>query len=231
MSPLDSSELYTGFSPIRASHVKQFFDLLTGITTDQAVSLKLGLSVTGGLTVVTGGLTVSAGTTTLAELLDISGASAGQIKFPASQNASSNANTLDDYEEGTWTGTIVGTTTPGAHTYTSQLGEYQKIGSRVFASCDIRINVKDAAMAGANVTISGFPIAAVAGRFFYGAAGWLSVVNLAAGYSWLGGQIGNTGTTALLLQNGDNVAYTGSVPADWANGSSIGFQVFYVAAN
>lgn len=36
-------------------------------------------------------------------LLDLSGASAGQIKFPATQNASSNANTFDDYEEGNWT--------------------------------------------------------------------------------------------------------------------------------
>ena len=30
---------------------------------------------------------------------------AGQIKFPATQNASTNANTLDDYEEGNWTPT------------------------------------------------------------------------------------------------------------------------------
>tara|TARA_R110000822_G_scaffold277542_1_gene399574 strand:+ start:1331 stop:1834 length:504 start_codon:yes stop_codon:yes gene_type:complete len=29
--------------------------------------------------------------------------STGQIVFPATQSASSNANTLDDYEEGTWT--------------------------------------------------------------------------------------------------------------------------------
>ena len=36
---------------------------------------------------------------TLASELDISGASAGQIKFPASQNASTNAQTLDDYQE------------------------------------------------------------------------------------------------------------------------------------
>ena len=32
-------------------------------------------------------------------LVDISGASGGQIKFPGTQNASSNVNTLDDYEE------------------------------------------------------------------------------------------------------------------------------------
>lgn len=30
----------------------------------------------------------------------------GQVKFPASQNASSDANTLDDYEEGTFTPTV-----------------------------------------------------------------------------------------------------------------------------
>lgn len=54
-----------------------------------------GISIPGTLS-VTGAVSPSA-------LLDISGASAGQIKFPATQNASSNANTLDDYEEGTWT--------------------------------------------------------------------------------------------------------------------------------
>lgn len=32
-------------------------------------------------------------------LFDISGASAGQVKFPSTQNASSDANTLDDYQE------------------------------------------------------------------------------------------------------------------------------------
>lgn len=35
-----------------------------------------------------------------AALVDISGAAAGQIRFPATQNPSANANTLDDYEEG-----------------------------------------------------------------------------------------------------------------------------------
>lgn len=35
-------------------------------------------------------------------LLDISASTAGQIKFPVGQNASSDPNTFDDYEEGTW---------------------------------------------------------------------------------------------------------------------------------
>jgi len=51
----------------------------------------------------------------------------GQIQFPATQNASANANTLDDYEEGTFTPTVTysGTNTPS---YNGQVGRYTKIG-------------------------------------------------------------------------------------------------------
>lgn len=63
-------------------------------------------------------------------LLDLSGASAGQIKFPATQNPSADANTLDDYEEGTWTPTI--TAGSGTFTTVSASGTYTKIGDRVF---------------------------------------------------------------------------------------------------
>lgn len=64
-------------------------------------------------------------------VLDLSGANAGQIKFPASQNASSDANTLDDYEEGTWTPAFGGTTDPDSVTYATQSGRYTKIGRLV----------------------------------------------------------------------------------------------------
>lgn len=67
-------------------------------------------------------------------LFDISGASAGQIKFPATQNASADANTLDDYEEGTFSPTVYGTTAGGTGTYTTQSGRYIKVGKLVFAS-------------------------------------------------------------------------------------------------
>lgn len=59
-------------------------------------------------------------------------AAAGQIKFPATQNPSADANTLDDYEEGTFTPVITGSTTAGVGTYTSQTGSYTKIGRLVF---------------------------------------------------------------------------------------------------
>jgi hypothetical protein len=49
----------------------------------------------------------------------------GQIKFPATQNSSADANTLDDYEEGTWSPIISGVLT--GFTYSSG-GQYTKIG-------------------------------------------------------------------------------------------------------
>lgn len=55
----------------------------------------------------------------------------GAISFPATQVPSASANDLDDYEEGTFTPTIIGTTTAGAGTYSSQAGVYTKIGRSV----------------------------------------------------------------------------------------------------
>jgi hypothetical protein len=59
------------------------------------------------------------------------------ITFPATQSASSDANTLDDYEEGSWTPTIQGGTTGGTTTYTSQAASYVKIGKVVHVTCDL----------------------------------------------------------------------------------------------
>ena len=58
-------------------------------------------------------------------------ASGAGITFPAAISASSDANTLDDYEEGTWTPVISGTSTAGTGTYTVQNGAYVKIGKMV----------------------------------------------------------------------------------------------------
>lgn len=64
------------------------------------------------------------------------GQTVGQIAFPDTANPSTNANTLDDYEEGTWTPDLRFGGTGGC-TYSTQDGTYQKIGNRVFASCAI----------------------------------------------------------------------------------------------
>lgn len=56
----------------------------------------------------------------------------GSIAFPPAQIASSDPNTLDDYEEGAFTPTAIGDSVSGVGTYTIQTGEYTKIGNRVF---------------------------------------------------------------------------------------------------
>jgi hypothetical protein len=57
------------------------------------------------------------------------------ITFPATQSASSNANTLDDYEEGTFTPALAGGYT--GITYLAQDGWYRKVGSVVVVSARI----------------------------------------------------------------------------------------------
>jgi hypothetical protein len=69
----------------------------------------------------TGALVLAGGTTT---------ANGIGITFPATQSASSDANTLDDYEEGTFTPVLTGTG-GGTATYSAQVGRYRKIGSFV----------------------------------------------------------------------------------------------------
>jgi len=79
------------------------------------------------------------------------------IAFPATQSASSDANTLDDYEEGTWTPTVYGSSSAGITTYSTQTGKYTKIGRLVVAYFDI--NILTATGTG-NLTIGGFPFSA-----------------------------------------------------------------------
>jgi hypothetical protein len=54
------------------------------------------------------------------------------ITFPATQSASSDANTLDDYEEGTWTPTDG---SGASLSFTSVTANYTKIGNQVTAWC------------------------------------------------------------------------------------------------
>jgi hypothetical protein len=79
----------------------------------------------------------------------------GQITFPATQSASANANTLDDYEEGTWTPVLTdGTNNVASYYY--QYGSYIKVGRLVTINCTISVNNKGSLGSG-DVYISGLP--------------------------------------------------------------------------
>jgi hypothetical protein len=78
------------------------------------------------------------------------------ITFPATQVASADANTLDDYEEGSWT-PVVG----GNATYISQAGTYVKIGRFVYVDFLLRIN---AIGTGSSTIMTGLPFVAGSGN-------------------------------------------------------------------
>jgi hypothetical protein len=79
------------------------------------------------------------------------------ITFPGTQSASTNANTLDDYEEGTWT-PILTATSPGAsgQVYSSRDATYTKIGRYVYCTVDIRLSTKGT-FSGSNILLGALP--------------------------------------------------------------------------
>jgi hypothetical protein len=78
---------------------------------------------------------ISTGTSRTLALEGVTPKAGTGISFSPTQFASSDANTLDDYEEGTWTPTAYGATTAGTTTYNNQLGTYTKIGRLVTVTC------------------------------------------------------------------------------------------------
>jgi hypothetical protein len=86
------------------------------------------------------------GNTTVTSLITESG-----ITFPATQVASADVNTLDDYEEGTWTpadGSGAGLT------FAQNAGSYTKIGKQV--TCHMAVEYPST-VSGINAVISGLP--------------------------------------------------------------------------
>jgi hypothetical protein len=98
----------------------------------------------------------------------------GQIPFPATQNASADANTLDDYEEGSWTPALEGSVTAGDTTYTVQVGRYEKIGRQVTIRGRITVDLQGTL--DGYVKITGLPFVANADPHTYSA--------IHIGYGW-----------------------------------------------
>lgn len=106
------------------------------------------LLVNGDSTIKTAG-TISVGGATPST-------SGAGITFPATQSASSDANTLDDYEEGTWTPSL--TSSSGSLTTVSNgTGNYTKIGNCVTVTCAPSITTNGTGSG--RLIISGLPFA------------------------------------------------------------------------
>ena len=118
------------------------FGGISGVTSD-------GTRITASTTIGVGGATPST--------------SGSGISFPATASASSDANTLDDYEEGTWTPVVVGTSSAGTVSYSQQVGRYTKIGNRVFFQFTV---VYSGGTGTGNLRVTGLPFTNASGAGF-----------------------------------------------------------------
>lgn len=164
-------------------------DLITASSTTQ---LGRVADVATGQVLQSGGVGVAPA---YSPTLNISSASGGQIVFPAAQNASANANTLDDYEEATWTPVIGGSGGTSGQTYGSQTGTAVKIGQLVMAWFDVTLTAKGTITT--SVQIQGLP-------FTSGGQGTAHVAyweNLATATISIAGLVGASGTAVTLYFN------------------------------
>ncbi len=83
----------------------------------------------------------------------------GQVQFPGTQSPSADPHTLDDYEEGTWSPVIMGSSVSGAHTYAVSEGHYTKIGRMVKVDYHVALSAVDGSMAGSYALLGGYPFA------------------------------------------------------------------------
>jgi hypothetical protein len=122
---------------------------VTGITNKTFVAPVLGAALASTLQATT---TIGVGNATPS-------ASGSGITFPATQSASSNANTLDDYEEGTWTPGIAFNNASVGVTYdAANNGFYTKIGREVLITGYLQLSNKGTSAGAA--TLTGLPFVA-----------------------------------------------------------------------
>ena len=96
-------------------------------------------------------------------------ASGSGITFPATQSASSDTNTLDDYEEGTWTPAFTSTGATFAYSSTTN-GTYTKVGNIVNLSGYIQLTSITGTLTNL-LTITGLPFASITGASSSGVFG------------------------------------------------------------
>lgn len=115
-------------------------------------------------------------TPTITGLVTLSG---GQIAFPATQVPSAGANTLDDYEEGTFTPAMTFGGAAVGMTFSTASGVYTKIGRLVWTQVTMQLSAKGSSTGAAVLT--GWPFSnAVQGQTpttFAGYANWAALTS------------------------------------------------------
>jgi hypothetical protein len=126
------------------------------------VRLRWGARMEGPLGSATSWVLQTAPTTagTMVDRVVVSAAGVTALQFAATQVPSSDANTLDDYEETTWTPAF--SATSSTFSYSSRSGNAVKVGQLVFENGTITLNSTGNTLAAQFLTITGLPYQAAA---------------------------------------------------------------------
>jgi hypothetical protein len=166
---------------------------------------------------------------TIQGILDLA-SHTGNVAFPATQSASGDANTLDDYEEGTWTPVVGGAGGTSGQGYGEQHGSYVKIGRMVTCVGTTTFSAKGTVTG--NVTLSGLPFAMANLRQNRGAGtvtGWYALGNNMVDVRLLGNENAATASFLHLESAQANQANQNMVTADLTNTSEMYYSLTYLS--
>jgi hypothetical protein len=188
------------------------------------------------LTQVQGGMILSSTTLTtpiVATTMGVGGAtpaaSGSGITFPATQSASTDANTLDDYEEGTWTIAVQGSSTNPTVGYNFRVGTYVKVGKNVTLNGHFRTS--SVSGGSGDVLITGLPFA-VDNTSNYTTVGVCYTFNTATSKFPYYVRLDNGGTSITLYYGSGTVQSTSLVVSDLGTGNfsnETAFTINYLA--
>jgi len=171
----------------------------------------------GATTATTGKFTTVQAATTMGVGAATPSASGAGITFPATQSASTDANTLDDYEEGTWTPAVTfGGAAVGVTYSIYNTGQYTKVG-RIVTVCGI-LDLSSKGTSVGNVSITGLPFS---GSLFGGAALTLY------GLTFSGQAYGQPNLSAMALFQILAGTRTQLTDTAFANDTSIAIEITY----
>lgn len=144
----------------------------------------------------------------------------GQVVFPAVQVPSANPNTLDDYEEGTWT-PVLTFATPGnlSVAYSLQSAAYTKIGRQVFVNFVILTSSFTHTTASGDLLVTGFPFSNAAVTTLAFKVDWGGITK--AGYTEISGTLPNGSTQANFTGSGSGVARQTVTTANVPSGGTV----------
>ena len=150
------------------------------------------------------------------------------LTFPAVQNASSDANTLDDYEEGTWTPSLTFGGGSTGITYTTQSGNYVKIGKHVTAIYAITLSNKGSSTG--TVLLNGLPFTVGSITGGGGALTFWSTMN--ASFVYIANRANSSGTVADIVGATAAAANLSSLTdTSFGNSSIIQGVITYISAS